>query len=559
VFNILVNKRLRKMDLSATKRHSAKYAMEVSKYAFNPFESTSNGLIAAPHGGLNTRLYTRETPGSIACEATTKSVMFVFDPEPTMRNGQGALFAFEKSSTGDVTKTHYIATGRAATEFHSCGVVSSSLMIENSSSENDISGSQSAMVMYSLPRNLVNLSVGDAINLLISRERDSVQNLRCSTDYTVTTALSSHLGASQQITRDDSISGPYYNIDKRFPTSGDYLGDSTLTDANPFARATLASALSFTGNPLHYSGDSATSPYTISTFKVGIDFSARLYVTTSAASQSSMDIELTAVALDHAGNVIATDTFVSAEVLEPSGATAWHISASFTLLSTTLPIAETVIYGKTSHPTGTAYGSFGSSVPTGVSAVSANYHSQITAYEGILGCESRPVHVHIVEGLKSDAVLSFNTGLLIAAEPSSNEAGIANVANTAVHDPNMVRMMFEVIGRNMDRAYSGAGYNLTMSRLEGIIQEDAPNGDDASGALAAASMGELVRGMKKVGRYAKATRTMASQVARTVEPFADVASDMAIASGNPKAMAAGMALKSGLSAVGSARKLGLLD
>jgi hypothetical protein len=486
--------------------------------------------------------------------------MFVFDPEPTIRNGQGALYAFEKGAAGSVVKTHHFSVGRPADEFHSCGLVSSSLMVENASSENDVSGSQSAMVMYSLPKDVIGLSSGDAINLLISRERDSVQNLRCSTDYTVTSALSDHMGASQQITRDVGINGPYYHSDSS--TTPDLSGIG-LTDANPLAHATLANALANASTALHYvTGENA--PYTISTFKVDLDLSFGLSVTRATPNASArVNIFLTCVGLDHAGNVVATDSVLEQTTFDDISIARVPIDASFNLSSTTMPIASTLIYGSMATSGDTSYvaiGTAGSQAPSTTSSVDVNDpKTAIRSFESILGCESRPVHVHIIEGLKDDAVLSFNTGMLIAAAPSSREAGIANLGPTTVHDPNMVRMMFEVIGRDLERAFSGAGYAMTIQRLQGLIEEQSSDGADARGVLAAASVAELSRGFRKLGKYAKFTKSAAGKVANAVEPFADFGADLAIASGNPKAMAAGMAVKSGISTLGRARKMGLLD
>uniref|UniRef100_A0A2V0RC97 Uncharacterized protein n=1 Tax=viral metagenome TaxID=1070528 RepID=A0A2V0RC97_9ZZZZ len=490
------------------------YATEVAETALNGFDRQARGTLPAPNGDENVRLFTARGGSAVTLAAGTRSAAVVYDPEATLRNGQLAVYIYERSATDAVTAVQRVALGRSSDEFISAGILSSGLKVFNSSGVDVIGGTQTAGVLTSVPRDISTLTTTDVANFSPNHERDLVSGVVSREDATMTLALTEHLGKKMCLARANTTSNLVKRtwddgIGTRRTTSGESLGPSAVTAFASIGTG-VRTAQQVLDAPQFHLLDSnnlsaSNNPLTLATFNV--DFSVHVEFDDSNAADTSYRMDLKALAIDASGTIITSIDMT--DVTNVTADQSFMCIARGSLTSSTVPIARVVVGVDRTQQSFTT-----------LDYKPAFSTNSISAYEETADVAARPIHVCVFEGLNASATINVSSYAVLTGVPDSSNVFIASAQedDNDVTDFNSVEIFMKSVIRSLPRAFTVSGHGEVTRNLTAMY-----NSEEVDVAFKAMSFGDVTRGVRKLGSLAKGTAKDLPHLLSELKPYVELA------------------------------------
>jgi hypothetical protein len=391
--------------------------------------------------------------------------------------------------------------------------LSASIRARNSSGADLVAGTQTSTVLYSVPASLTTLSATDMLNAISDKERDSVSNIASKDENTVTLSLSEHFGAKMGLTRDNTQG----NLVKR-SVSINSMTSSSQSSVPASAALRIGVVGKYANGPLAVAGgmgswffDSSQDPVnvcTFATYNVEFSFNCRVSSTLTGGVVIEEFIDLMAVALDAADNVLDARLVPVSELVIQHVAEGYGIQIPLMgLSSSTTPIARFGLFHRGSDPDGT------------LTVISSS--AFLVGIEETSDIAMRPVHATVFEGINPSATLSLQMANVICGVPDSNNAFISGggTADDALVDNNLVDMYLRSWGEGLQHAYTETGRGIAVGVNARWASEDIP-----ATFQAASGFGNVKKAMKKLGSKAKRlAKDGIPIVADMAEPFVSAA------------------------------------
>uniref|UniRef100_A0A2V0RAW6 VP5 n=1 Tax=viral metagenome TaxID=1070528 RepID=A0A2V0RAW6_9ZZZZ len=526
--------------MSATPQiQTEEYIKKLIKIIKNPYENASPGDLPAPGTSTGAAVYSTEGSQSIACDENTTSAIAVYDPEVTLRRGQPAVHIYERNSAHKILKVQSMNVGRPSSDFLAGGVISSSLQSSNTSSVDSIAGSQSAAVLYAVPKSLANLKSTDLSQICLNKDKDVVQNVSSKNDSTWTDSPTDHAGVNTALLR--SGARAQICIVSNIVTAttaaaqgfvvglGGALTPTADPKVQPYAGGTDSSpaALFWTGR------DSTVSPFNLATY-VG---KLALNVSLKCTGANTSGIVFLVAAFDAAGEQLSTQE-VKLEGADLADNDTFDSHIDVTLKSSTFPISSMGVWIKTGA----------------VERADTVSSGLVEAEEETSDIPVRGVHVVIFEGLNAKASLNFHAANVLTGVPDSTNAFISNSATDLVLDGNIVTNMLQAYRQNAVRAYTGAGKEASGQIIDATLA--TPEMDVKMNAF---SFKDIGRAFRRAVGVAKATRRDASNIAATIQPgLREGGGYLSTGVFGPQGQAVGSGMLTADAAINRARNMGIL-
>jgi len=412
------------------------YATAVGEGMLFPSKVAKLGSHSAPMNDDNVSLYPMSATMAHTVAATTNKAVIIYDAEVSLRNGQTTAYVVETDASGVITKVTARNVGLPSTEHLSAGVVSSSLSVVNTSSEDSIAGVQSAAVLYSPPRFLGDLDSNQLATYTINEAKNLKAGVQSKIDGTFTQAVTHHYGTKMGFLRKNAIS-------------------SSVRSTNIFTGGGMSSALLQTGD-IADGIDSGTydstywwfssgnsSAFTFATHSVRVSGNVGIksdFDGVTEAEETLTNVSLQIVLLDEAGKYIASET-VAHKYLSQKDLPETSVSIDAVFLNVSRPIKRVVALWSSDRSGVDAI----EMTPIGGGANNLN----IETYEATGDIPVRPVHVHIVEGLNASASLMLKATSLLASIPDSTNA---KASRSLMHDKIVNSNQVEIYLKQLTRA-----------------------------------------------------------------------------------------------------------
>uniref|UniRef100_A0A2V0RBE5 Capsid n=1 Tax=viral metagenome TaxID=1070528 RepID=A0A2V0RBE5_9ZZZZ len=523
------------------KDDTEKYVGDLCTLIANPYQKSVSGKMTAPSSTSGASIYVAEGSGTVSCAAGTRSAVVVYDAEASLRRGQPAVLIFQRDSTDAVTVVSKINIGRPSTDFLSGGVISSTLTCANTSSLDDIAGSQTQAVLYSVPKGVSDLTATDVLQFTSDKDMHLVSNISSKADKTRTYGITEHNGSNSALLRDNARSN-LVEIEHNV-TASTQASQGFIAPAVNLA-ATTGSFLTNIANALFYSKrDTTKSPFSLASYVGHLSINTELLVSSSAAFAEGT---LICIAMDAAG-VVLDSVDVSINITNATDLVQnekFDFALDVNLTSATVPIDSVAVFVKAS----------GSAVlqrSTGVTS------GRVSATEETADIPGRPIHFTVFEGLNPSASINVHGANILSGTPDSANAFISGGggAGEDVYDYSMVNNMLLTFKHTFPRAYTGMGADIAAMALREWFELEG-----MSIAMEAKSFKRIGKAFKKLIKGAKQARSTASKIADVAQPIMQEGG-MILASGafGPTAQVAGAGMLAGAEGIEQSRRYGVLE
>jgi hypothetical protein len=438
------------MDILADTRE---YAVTVGEGMLFPSKVAKLSTFSAPMNDDNVTLYPMSATMAHTMASTTNKAVIFYDAETSLRNGQTTAFVVESDVNGLITKVTSRNVGLPSDEHLSAGVISSSLAVSNTSSEDNVAGSQTAAVLYSPPRFLGGLDSNGLSTYTINEAKNLKSGVESKRDGTFTQAVTHHYGSRMGFLRKKSVSSSVRSSDvfsgadtsnatQEVGSVGDGIDNGTYGSAYWWFDSGNSNAFTFATHSARISGSvgiSATFPGAIT-------------------GENILTNRLTFALLDEAGKTISTEVVstrhtASNEAVETS-------TADFDIVFTNVskPIKKVVALWSSVREDVNA-----SSVATlGAGKLNIN----VETYEAVGDIPVRPIHVHIIEGLNASASIMMKATALLSSIPDSTNAKASRVmVHDKVVNSNQVEIYLKQLTRTLPRAMTVSDAEFLYSIL----------------------------------------------------------------------------------------------
>jgi hypothetical protein len=186
--------------LKQSQKASIDQASKLAKAIVGMEDAPSQLKCPAPFSAMPAGVYCRTSLDTIALASGTTSVLTMYDPELTLRNGQTSAMIFERNASNVVTNVQRVLVGTKGSNYATAGVVASELKVSNVSGRDDLSGFMTSGVIVSGPNNIGTMTSNDLSNIITDKEAYYVR--ASAKEGTVTWAGSSDFGARMTDCRD---------------------------------------------------------------------------------------------------------------------------------------------------------------------------------------------------------------------------------------------------------------------------------------------------------------------------------------------------------------------
>jgi hypothetical protein len=484
-------------------------------------------------------IYVAEGNGTISCDPGTRSAVVVYDAEASLRRGQPAVLVFERNASDVVTAVKKVNIGRPSTDFLAGGVISSTLTSTNTSSVDDIAGSQTQAILYSVPKGVSDLTATDILQFATDKEAHLISNVSSKADNTRTFGITEHSGSATALLRDkarSNLAEIEYNVSASNVASQGFIAPATTL------AVTTSDYIGNVADALYYSKrDPSVSPFSLASYVAHASLNVSLK--NSHVSNAVTSATFIVVAMDAAGGVLDSTTIFMDPDADVAAAGTFDFQIDVNLSSLTTPIDSIAV--------------FVSALPAGTLERTTSVSSgRISATEETADIPGRPIHFAVFEGLNPSASLNVHAANILAGTPDSTNAFISGGGSGEdVYDYSLVNNMLLTFRHTFPRAYTGMGAQIANEALKEWFQLEG-----MVVAMEAFSFKKIGRAFRQIGRTAKQVRSTTSKVADIAKPVLDEGG-MLLASGmfGPRAQKVGMGMLAASTAIDQSQKIGVLE
>lgn len=534
------------------------YVRDITTLMHNPLGKTASGSMRSPASSSGSQVFVQEGSGTVKVTPTTcTNAILVYDPEISLRRGRAAVTVYERNSNNEVIKVNTVNIGRVSTDFVSGGVISSTLAVKNTSASEEISGTQTQAVLFSIPKQVTDITATDLLQFATDKQGHLVSNVNSKEDSTITNSFTEHVGAKQALLRDkasSNVASAQFHVSASNQAVQGFIAPSDTTQvasttisigATPtITNGVLTSAIYDSG------ADASYNPFSLESYSAELDASLALqnFGDLTAGAQADQEFKFVVAALDAAGVVltfteVSTNPFAGEIGGTVESLTDFDVHFNVNLSSTTVPIARVAVF----------FTDGAQSKVCRTSKVSSATVKSVTENADI---SERGVHFCVLEGLNSAAAINIHGANVIAGVPDSKNAFISSGAkNDDILNYAIITNMLVTFRTMMPRAFTGFGRGEANEML---AQYYALEGMKVK--IAAMSFGDIGRAFKMIGRHATQARKGASQAARIADPFLKYGgAGLMTGIAGPQGQAIGAGMLGASAALSKAREARLLE
>jgi len=162
-------------DYLDPKEEALKYLSNISDTLFDPASADIQAAESAPFQRTVVGMYGAKAPGHVTTASTTKSVLVYYDPEATLSNGQNTVQVVERDASNTATSISTIDVGLPSNTYSSAGVLSSTLSVKNTGSDNNRTGTITSGVLLVPDESVFSASTAQILNQVYGdRQNDTI-------------------------------------------------------------------------------------------------------------------------------------------------------------------------------------------------------------------------------------------------------------------------------------------------------------------------------------------------------------------------------------------------
>jgi hypothetical protein len=436
---------------------------ELVNLTVNPMGKRPSELAMSP-GGTGGKLFVLEGGQSLTIDSNITNAVVTFDDIATLRHNELAAVVYQKDASNVVKKVTKIGLARPSNEFKAGAVLSSTLQIKNQSAQLDISGTSSQAIVYSVPDKVASITSTDLMHLTDAASQ--VLNIDQREDSTLTTTIAPDDGLFKAPLKKGCSAQPssfLAYVSNGVATAANGFPASATTVTNTAVGSTalgsdMASQVGLFDSRDFTTAEATNNPCTLSTYQVKVDSILGLGAT--GAVGVGTYINFVVCGLDAAGFVVARKQ-IDVEVpvaLSNGAASQMTAQLTATLISEDVPIADIMITSNAA-----------SSLVRGSGQESS---MQLEAIEETGTVAGRGIHIAVLQGLNSNAVLNFRAGSVLDAVVSSENSQfvqssgyVPGVSRTALRDG------FDEWKAACPKAYTASGAGVAEAAMAGYFNE----------------------------------------------------------------------------------------
>lgn len=568
--------------LKQSQKASIEQASKLAKAIISMEDTPSQLNCPAPFSTMPAGVYCRTSLDTIALASGTTSVLTMYDPELTLRNGQTAATVFERNASNVVTNVQRVLVGTKGSNYASAGVIASELKVSNVSGRDDLSGFMTSGVIVAGPNDIGSMTSNDLSNIITDKEAYYVR--ASAKEGTITWSGSNDFGARTTDCREgfetDLTAGNFTLNSSNTGLKDGFLkgfanaSDPQLSTADVFDTATGNTTASFhtalegggvspVQNAFFDSRRRNTQDNELSDFQKALSYNSyhvKGFLGVNVLVQDEEEVSKVRtttkgrfeVALLGSDNKVigsvtvkAIDGVRSSAIVDGNDNSDHQSKKNFVSLQGYFDV-------RTSEPVkNLAIGFFNDSAVTigfggtnekssGNNGALQEAHISLTISEQVSSISARPIHISIIEGVDAGQSIAIQCGALIAGVLSSSNLPFQPKPYAASHSSDGVRSLLVAMSNDLPHALIMSEHATLKSSLA-LLFPDQPMGDEVYGTEAqamvlAAGFGDFFKGVgssvKKGARglskgLSTALKT-GSKVLKTVAPISIVAEDMGI-------------------------------